>query len=119
MTEQEEHRLTERVACVRRERWKRAEKAMEGVVSAAIAAGRQPVVSKVTHTEVITALHDQRSDDLAGATSGEEKRRQVRGRDGVSLVGASDVELLVELRGFEPLTPSMRTRCATGLRYSP
>jgi hypothetical protein len=28
-------------------------------------------------------------------------------------------ENLVELRGFEPLTPSMRTRCATGLRYSP
>ena len=27
--------------------------------------------------------------------------------------------LAVELRGFEPLTPSMRTRCATGLRYSP
>ena len=26
---------------------------------------------------------------------------------------------MVELRGFEPLTPSMRTRCATGLRYSP
>jgi site-specific DNA recombinase len=26
---------------------------------------------------------------------------------------------LVELRGFEPLTPSMRTRCATGLRHSP
>jgi hypothetical protein len=24
-----------------------------------------------------------------------------------------------ELRGFESLTPSMRTRCATGLRYSP
>ena len=32
---------------------------------------------------------------------------------------ASDQGLLVELRGFEPLTPSMRTRCATGLRYSP
>jgi hypothetical protein len=28
-------------------------------------------------------------------------------------------DLWVELRGFEPLTPSMRTRCATGLRYSP
>jgi hypothetical protein len=28
-------------------------------------------------------------------------------------------ELNVELRGFEPLTPSMRTRCATGLRHSP
>src|SRR5699024_11255653 len=26
---------------------------------------------------------------------------------------------MVELRGFEPLTPSMRTRCATGLRHSP
>ena len=25
----------------------------------------------------------------------------------------------VELRGFEPLTPSMRTRCATELRHSP
>ena len=32
---------------------------------------------------------------------------------------ASDLHFLVELRGFEPLTPSMRTRCATGLRYSP
>ncbi len=36
---------------------------------------------------------------------------------------ASDLARLdfpaVELRGFEPLTPSMRTRCATGLRYSP
>ncbi len=25
----------------------------------------------------------------------------------------------VEMRGFEPLTPSMRTKCATGLRYIP
>ena len=25
----------------------------------------------------------------------------------------------VELRGFEPLTPSLRTRCATELRHSP
>jgi hypothetical protein len=30
-----------------------------------------------------------------------------------------DLQFQVELRGFEPLTPSMRTRCATGLRYSP
>jgi hypothetical protein len=30
-----------------------------------------------------------------------------------------DLQVWVELRGFEPLTPSMRTRCATGLRYSP
>jgi hypothetical protein len=33
--------------------------------------------------------------------------------------GRTDYLNLVELRGFEPLTPSMRTRCATGLRYSP
>ena len=37
----------------------------------------------------------------------------------VDLVGGSSKTVLVELRGFEPLTPSMRTRCATGLRYSP
>jgi hypothetical protein len=32
---------------------------------------------------------------------------------------ASDLRRWVELRGFEPLTPSMRTRCATRLRHSP
>src|ERR1700722_9402594 len=32
---------------------------------------------------------------------------------------SSDLRFWVELRGFEPLAPSMRTRCATGLRYSP
>jgi hypothetical protein len=26
----------------------------------------------------------------------------------------SDLQLWVELRGFEPLTPSMRTQCSTG-----
>ena len=34
-------------------------------------------------------------------------------------VGVSNLSYLVELRGFEPLTPSMRTRCATRLRHSP
>jgi site-specific DNA recombinase len=38
---------------------------------------------------------------------------------GISYVEGSNLSLLVELRGFEPLTPSMRTRCATGLRHSP
>ncbi len=33
---------------------------------------------------------------------------------------ASDLQVhMVELWGFEPQTPSMRTKCATGLRYSP
>ena len=31
----------------------------------------------------------------------------------------SSKRVVVELRGFEPLAPSMRTRCATGLRHSP
>ena len=31
----------------------------------------------------------------------------------------SELGKRVELRGLEPLTPSMRTRCATRLRYSP
>ncbi len=34
-------------------------------------------------------------------------------------VSVSSKRVMVELRGFEPLTPSMRTRCATRLRYSP
>jgi site-specific DNA recombinase len=33
--------------------------------------------------------------------------------------GCSSKTAMVDLRGFEPLTPSMRTRCATGLRYRP
>lgn len=43
-----------------------------------------------------------------------------RSKTNPGLVGqGSSMNPLVELRGFEPLTPSMRTRCATGLRYSP
>ena len=34
-------------------------------------------------------------------------------------VPGSSKPVMVELRGFEPLTPSLRTRCATGLRHSP
>jgi site-specific DNA recombinase len=34
-------------------------------------------------------------------------------------VSGSSKRVMVELRGFEPLAPSMRTRCATGLRHSP
>ncbi len=41
------------------------------------------------------------------------------GNSRVAEVQGSHTDTLVELRGFEPLTPSMRTRCATGLRYSP
>src|ERR1017187_5257646 len=40
-------------------------------------------------------------------------------RDNPRSLHVADLVVWVELRGFEPLTPSMRTRCATGLRYSP
>jgi site-specific DNA recombinase len=47
-------------------------------------------------------------------------RRTQNGPLGPTLSGrGSSRPVLVELRGFEPLTPSMRTRCATGLRHSP
>jgi site-specific DNA recombinase len=38
---------------------------------------------------------------------------------GVYSVRGWNKRVMVELRGFEPLAPSMRTRCATGLRHSP
>jgi hypothetical protein len=51
------------------------------------------------------------------------QNRTVNGRPGEGVVIITQARDLrqdwVELRGFEPLTPSMRTRCATGLRHSP
>jgi hypothetical protein len=44
----------------------------------------------------------------------DDERRRGGGPDGVGWCDEG-----VELRGVEPLTPSMRTRCATGLRHSP
>ena len=38
---------------------------------------------------------------------------------GIDLATGSNKPPKVEMRGFEPLAPSMRTRCATGLRYIP
>jgi hypothetical protein len=79
----------------------------------------RPVVAKVTRTPVLAALQEHRPECLVEAVDQEQQRRQGQAPDGVDRVSVSNYELLVELRGFEPLTPSMRTRCATGLRYSP
>ncbi len=46
-------------------------------------------------------------------------RSLTRTNGGILLAVGSSKAVVVELRGFEPLTPSMRTRCATGLRHSP
>ena len=54
------------------------------------------------------------------ATTGEPARETLAGLlSPLSEGGGWSKTAMVELRGFEPLTPSMRTRCATGLRYSP
>lgn len=86
------------------------------------------------------AQQDRRDDGglhprpLRGDPSGAAEARQAPGRDGpeaaavlrcctapksprrISPAGALSC---VDLRGFEPLTPSMRTRCATSLRHRP
>ncbi len=187
---EEQHRLSERIAGIRRERYKWAEKAMEGVVPADIAQERQallaeqllaaesalsqlsldqdnhettlravldlvehcgtayrlstdkgrrdynqaffdgifldvdedspqPTVAKVTRTPLLAALQLHRGDGLTDAVAQEQQRRQEQAPGGVDRVSVSNYAVVVELRGFEPLTPSMRTRCATGLRHSP
>ena len=51
--------------------------------------------------------------------SGARPSGDITRRPPVLVRGQEAPKSLVELRGFEPLTPSMRTRCATGLRYRP
>jgi site-specific DNA recombinase len=178
--EQEQRRMTERVATIRRERFKWAEKAMEGVVPDDIARERQqlladqllaaesalsrlsadqdsyeatlhavldlvrscgrayelsepkgrrdynqafftgifldvdddeprPKVAKVRRTPVLAALQEHREPDgLAAVVDQEQQRRQDQSLDGVEHVSVSNEQLLVELRGLEPLTFSLR-----------
>src|SRR4051794_26006071 len=75
----------------------------------------RPVVTKVTRTPVLSELQEHRS-RLTNDVDQIQQHRRGLSPDGV---GVSNYALLVELRGIEPLTPSMRTRCATGLRHSP
>jgi site-specific DNA recombinase len=53
------------------------------------------------------------------ATSRRNRPRSTQNPGPIDWGQGSKISPLVELRGFEPLTPSMRTRCATGLRHSP
>ena len=85
--------------------------------------GRRPEGAAVT-TVAAAPLESSASTNSAGTErpprtnchAGAHARTNVRGRPPV--MGDRPLRT-VELRGFEPLTPSMRTRCATGLRYSP
>jgi hypothetical protein len=76
----------------------------------------RPKVAKVRRTPVLAALQEHRpSERLTEVVDQEQQRRQGLSRDGVEHVSVSNNELLVELRGLEPLTFSLRrVRLATG-----
>ena len=69
----------------------------------------RPSVTKVTRTPLIAALQMQRDD----GTQPTRKRRRGRNPDGVDRVSVLNEQLLVELRGFEPLTPCLPSKCST------
>jgi hypothetical protein len=78
--------------------------------------GGDPTNSTLSNT-VDKALHE-RSDTLAveDAASGVTLADLLASSHAVQ---SASKAAMVDLRGFEPLTPSMRTRCATGLRHRP
>jgi hypothetical protein len=83
------------------------------------------LAAEAEHTDLIESLHLS-ARALTEASVAEQSVTPLHTKPGESLssrlVSYADGSIknpLVELRGFEPLTPSMRTRCATGLRYSP
>jgi site-specific DNA recombinase len=86
--------------------------------------GGQTIVARADRTEVpealLTAAFGTPPEPDTARTCAE--TRNGKGRESfrvLSRARGSNVPCLVELRGFEPLAPSMRTRCATGLRHSP
>ncbi len=80
----------------------------------------RPKVATVRRTPVLAALQDHRRPEaLRAAVDQEQQRRQDQSLDGVDYVSVSNNELLVELRGLEPLTFSLRTRRATDCAIAP
>ena len=80
---------------------------------------QRAVVVSVRGTDILTALQLSMSEDLPELVDQEQERRQSECPADAELVEGSNVELLVELRGFEPLTPSMPWRCATSCATAP
>ncbi len=79
-------------------------------------------VVAVRRNDVTEALAARREGSLTAALAENYKRRQDRGPDGggcTERVDVSNFSLLVELRGFEPLASSMRTRRATNCATAP
>ena len=90
-----------------------------------------PVVSELVQANRPAVVYEHRSNALVAAQALSLKHNspvrvdRAKGRTASNARTAAfgghgwSKTAMVELRGFEPLTPSMRTRCATGLRYSP
>ena len=64
---------------------------------------------------------DELAETIAGLVdlTGRENKNGGTAQPGIAAVVSSSKNSMVELRRFELLTPSMRTRCATRLRHSP
>jgi hypothetical protein len=78
--------------------------------------GDKGTVKRVSRVDFVAAVDKtaRRTGAQATATS---RDNATMGTD--EPVAVSNVELLVELRGLEPLTPSLRTRCATSCATAP
>ena len=62
---------------------------------------------------------DVRTFDAALLTGPFPRENTKKPPTGIQPVGGSKETTLVDPRGFEPLTPCMPCRCATGLRHGP
>jgi site-specific DNA recombinase len=72
---------------------------------------RRPAVAGVAHSPVMRALRQaEQVQGLAANDAREPKSRRGGSPDGVSDVRGSNYELLVKLRGLEPLTPTLPGR---------
>ena len=79
----------------------------------------RPTVTRVRRTPLLASLQAHRTPQLAETISQEQQRRQGENLDGAEFVGVWNVAHVVELRGIEPLTYSMRTSRATNCATAP
>ena len=73
-------------------------------------------VSEAAHNQLSEAV---RTALVARSVGTDNKQRRQRDSDGVDTARGSNVALLVEPRGLEPLTPCLQSRCATNCAKAP
>ena len=79
----------------------------------------RPAVARVRRTPLLATLQAHRAAGLTETVTRVQKCRRGVGPGGIEHVGVCNVELVVELRGIEPLTYSMRTSRATNCATAP